>query len=501
MNLSTIRNIMRKDSGISGDAQRLEQLVGLIFMKWATKLESGWSLSNSDYQTVFPIVDGQVINWKYITHKDAKDSRINGDELLNLVNQIYETIKEKADERLTPERKMIVDVFKQINQYMKDGYLLHDVIGELEDNMPISTVKDRHAFGEMYEQMLRELQSAGSAGEFYTPRPVVDFIVNHLKPQLGERFADFACGTGGFLTSALNYVREHNSPIEGANNNEKFQNLVSGGEWKPLPYLLAITNLIAHGIRLPNISQGDSLKRAGQFIDYKTGDKFDVIAMNPPYGGTTGSESKSVAPTNMQSSETADLFIAQIMYSLKEDGRAGVIIPDGFLFGDNGPKRAIKEYLVQNFNLHTIIRLPQSIFAPYTSIATNILFFDNKKADGAPKGFSTKETWVYRIDMPDGIKHFSKTKPVRSDLFNDANLWWDSRREIIIEPGKDEKSRCFAVEQLRSLNYNLDLCKYPKQEEVIIPLNEFKQHFDQNVMQQLQTINQDLDEIFKVINE
>ena len=307
------------------------------------------------------------------------------------------------------------------------------------------------------------MQSAGNAGEFYTPRALTDFMVRTLKPQLGETFGDFTSGTGGFLTSALNYLNEQ---VKTTEDFVKFQNSVVGQEWKPLPYLLSITNLLVHDIEAPNIRHCDSL--GTKMSDFKESDKVDVIAMNPPYGGSTEASVKGNFPMDMRSSETADLFMVLIMYRLKRNGRAAVIVPDGFLFGVDGAKLAIKTKMLREFNLHTIIRLPGSIFSPYTSIATNILFFNNERADGASEQYATKETWFYRLDMPEGYKHFSKTKSMKLEHCDPIREWWNDRKEIIIADG-DEKSRCYLVEDLIATDCNFDLCKFPKEDEEILP--------------------------------
>ena len=257
-------------------------------------------------------------------------------------------------------------------------------------------------------------------------------MVRTLKPQLGETFGDFTSGTGGFLTSALNYLNEQ---VKTTEDFVKFQNSVVGQEWKPLPYLLSITNLLVHDIEAPNIRHCDSL--GTKMSDFKESDKVDVIAMNPPYGGSTEASVKGNFPMDMRSSETADLFMVLIMYRLKRNGRAAVIVPDGFLFGVDGAKLAIKTKMLREFNLHTIIRLPGSIFSPYTSIATNILFFNNERADGASEQYATKETWFYRLDMPEGYKHFSKTKPMKLEHCKPIEEWWNDRKEIIVEEGNE----------------------------------------------------------------
>ena len=345
---------------------------------------------------------------------------------------------------------------------MKNGILLRQVINIINE-IEFDDADDRHMFGDIYEGILKDLQSAGNAGEFYTPRALTDFIIQQLNPRLGETVGDFTSGTGGFLTSALNHL---NKQVNTADDGRLFQKAVIGQEWKPLPYLLSITNLLLHDVESPNINHCDSL--GTKMSDFKESDKVNVIAMNPPYGGSTDTSVKSNFPTAFRSSETADLFMVLIMYRLKKDGRAAVIVPDGLLFGADGAKLAIKAKLLKKFNLHTIIRLPGSIFAPYTSIATNIIFFNNEKADGAEEGFSTKDIWFYRMDMPEGFKHFSKTRSMKLEHCQPIIDWWNDRKEIISEDG-DEKSRCFTAQQLFDLDCNFDQCKFPKDEEKILP--------------------------------
>ena len=398
---------------------------------------------------------------------DKKDGQaLTGEELLEFINGadgLFNTLKNLPVDAGTPRGKSIVkEVFSDLNQYMKNGILLRQIINVI-DEIDFADADDRHTFGDIYEGILKDLQSAGHAGEFYTPRALTDFMVRTLKPQLGEKFGDFTSGTGGFLTSALDYL---NKQVKTTEDFENFQNAVVGQESKPLPYLLSITNLLVHDIEAPNIRHCDSL--ATKMSDFKEDDKVDVIAMNPPYGGSTEASVKGNFPMDMRSSETADLFMVLIMYRLKRNGRAAVIVPDGFLFGVDGAKLAIKTKMLKEFNLHTIIRLPGSIFAPYTSIATNILFFNNERADGASEGYATRETWFYRLDMPEGYKHFSKTKPMKLEHCKPIEDWWGDRKEIIVEEG-NEKSRKFSAEDLVSMDCNFDQCKFPKEEEEVLP--------------------------------
>ena len=459
-----IQNIMRQDAGVNGDAQRIEQMTWMFFLKVYDTQEETWEIKAYREGKTYISIIPEELRWRNwaVDEKDGK--ALTGDALLSLVNdRLFPTLKNIEVTRETPRSKAIVkDVFEDINQYMKNGTLLRQIINVINE-IEFDDAQDRHLFGDIYEGILKDLQSAGNAGEFYTPRALTDFIVEMLHPRLGEFFGDFTSGTGGFLTSALKYLEPQ---IKNAEDRISYQNSVIGQEWKPLPYLLSITNLLLHDVEAPNIRHCDSL--ATKVTDFTGKAKVDVIGMNPPYGGSTEASVKSNFPMEMRSSETADLFMVLIMYRLKAGGRAGVIVPDGFLFGTDGAKLAIKTKMLKDFNLHTVIRLPGSIFSPYTSIATNILFFDNEKAEDAPEGYSTKGTWFYRLDMPEGYKHFSKTKSMKLEHCTPIKEWWNDRKEIIVDDG-NEKSRYFSVEELIANDCNFDLCKFPKDEEEILP--------------------------------
>ena len=458
-----IQNIMRQDAGVNGDAQRIEQMTWMFFLKVYDTQEETWEYKAYREGKTYVSIIPEELRWRSwaVDEKDGK--ALTGDALLSLVNdKLFPTLKNIEVTRETPRSKAIVkDVFEDINQYMKNGTLLRQVINIINE-IEFDDAQDRHLFGDIYEGILKDLQSAGNAGEFYTPRALTDFIVEMLHPRLDETFGDFTSGTGGFLTSALKYLELQ---INNAEDRISYQNAVMGQEWKPLPYLLSITNLLLHDVEAPNIRHCDSL--ATKVTDFTGKDKVDVIGMNPPYGGSTEASVKSNFPMEMRSSETADLFMVLIMYRLKVGGRAGVIVPDGFLFGTDGAKLAIKTKMLKDFNLHTVIRLPGSIFSPYTSIATNILFFNNERAEDAPDGYSTKGTWFYRLDMPEGYKHFSKTKSMKLEHCNPIKEWWNDRKEIIIDDG-NEKSCYFSVEELIANDCNFDLCKFPKDEEEIL---------------------------------
>ncbi len=461
--VKSIRNIMRNDAGINGDAQRIEQIAWMLFLKIYDEKENDWEFNEDNYQSFIP----EECRWRSWA-KDAGDGNaLTADALLGFVNNtLFPTLKSLEVTPETPVRSRIVrTTFEDANQYMKDGVLLRQIINIIDD-LNLSDYNESHAFGEIYETILKEMQSAGSAGEFYTPRALTDFMAEIINPQIGEKMADFACGTGGFITSWLKALDKKVQETNTADAQKEYANSIYGIEKKQFPYMLCVTNMLLHGIEAPLVLHDNSLNK--DVLNYTEEEKFDVVLMNPPYGGSEKNDIKQHFPSDLSSSETADLFMVLIMYRLKKSGRAAVILPDGFLFGADNAKLAIKEKLLREFNLHTIVRLPGSIFAPYTPIATNILFFNNEQAEGAEEGFCTEKTWFYRLDMPEGYKHFSKTKPMRSEHCEPLRTWWHNRTEIVREDGKDEKARAFSAQDLLTLSCNFDQCKFPKEEEEIL---------------------------------
>ena len=459
--IKTIQNIMRGDSGINGDAQRIEQMTWLLFLKVYDAKEEDWEFHDDDYQSIIP----EELRWRNWAVDNKDGEALTGQSLLDFVNnELFPKLKALTITETTPIKQSIVKaIFEDSNQYMKDGILLRKVINEI-DEIQFDEYDERHAFGEIYETILKSLQSAGNAGEFYTPRAVTDFMVKVIEPKLGEHIADFACGTGGFLTSALNVLEKQINTIE---DREQYNNSIYGIEKKPLPYLLAITNMLLHDIDNPHIFHGNSLER--NVREYKSNEKFDIVLMNPPYGGTESEGVKINFPADLRSSETADLFMSVIMYRLNATGRAAVIIPDGFLFGTDNAKVAIKKKLIEEFNLHTIIRMPNSVFAPYTSITTNILFFDKSKV--------TDKVWFYRVDMPEGYKHFSKTKPMKVEHFDECIAWWNDRNEIKDAETDTYKAKDYTIQELVERGYDLNLCGYPTVEEEVLSPEETIQIF------------------------
>ncbi|MBS7064542.1 MAG: SAM-dependent DNA methyltransferase [Veillonella dispar] len=473
-----LRDIMRNDAGVNGDAQRIEQIVWMLFLKVYDAKEADWEMDEDNYVSIIP----EECRWMNWAHDDKSGRALTGDALLNFVNNtLFPTLKTLPVDINTPIKKSIVQtMFAEANNYMKDGVLFRQIINVIDD-IDFGDYNESHAFGDIYETILKELQSAGSSGEFYTPRAVTDFMATMINPQVGEVMADLACGTGGFLTS---WLKELHKKVETVADEKLFSSSVYGIEKKQFPYMLAITNLLLHDVDNPRIFHENTLLK--DVLDYTDKDKFDVILMNPPYGGSEKNDVKSHFPADLASSETADLFMSVIMYRLKAQGRAAVIFPDGFLFGTDNAKVNIKKKLLNEFNLHTIIRLPSSVFSPYTSITTNILFFDNAG--------ETKETWVYRLDMPEGYKHFSKTKPMKLEHFEPVMEWWDNRTEI--EEEGFVKAKKYRKEDLESkYNYNIDLCGYPHEEEVILSPHDLIQRYQEERASLNAEIDRVLDEI------
>lgn len=473
-----IQDVMRNDSGVNGDAQRIEQIVWILFLKIYDAKEETWELLNDNYTSIIP----KGLKWRdwAVDRKDGE--ALTGDALLDFVNNtLFPTLKNLEIDENTPMSQVIVRyAFEDANNYQKDGVLLRQVVNII-DEIDFTEYKERHEFGAIYESFLKDLQSAGNAGEFYTPRAVTDFMVKVVKPVLGDKIGDFACGTGGFLTSALNELdKQVGNSLE---NREIYNKSVYGIEKKALPHMLCVTNMLIHDIDDPNILHGNALEM--DYKDMRKMEPFDVILMNPPYGGSEKDSVKSNFPTELRSSETADLFMNVIMYRLKKNGRCAVIIPDGFLFGTDNGKFNIKKKLFGEFNLHTVVRMPHSVFAPYTSIRTNILFFDNTEP--------TKETWFYRVDMPEGYKNFSKTRPMKLDHFNDALNWWENREEIEVDGFP--KAKRYSIDEIIERSYNIDLCGFPHEEEVILEPMDLIQEYQEKRA----SLNAEIDHVLEQI--
>ncbi len=430
--IKTIQDIMRKDAGVDGDAQRISQLVWMIFLKIFEDKEQERELLEDNYRSPIP----ERLRWRSWA---ADAEGITGDELLDFVNNdLFKTLKSLDLSGQSDRRGYVVrEVFEDAYNYMKSGTLMRQVINKINEiDFNIST--DRHLFGDIYEQILRDLQSAGNAGEYYTPRAVTQFMVDMVDPKLGETVLDPACGTGGFLVCSIEHVRcEYVQSVE---DEQTLQGSIRGVEKKPLPHLLCVTNMLLHDIEVPSQIRHDNTL-ARPLRDYGHRDRVDVIVPNPPFGGIEEDGIEQNFPQAYRTRETADLFLVLITHLLKDGGRGALVLPDGTLFGE-GVKTRIKEKLLEECNLHTIVRLPNGVFNPYTGIKTNLLFFT--------KGEPTREVWYYEHPYPAGYKSYSKTKPIRIEEFAAEKAWWHSREE-------NEYAWRVPVEEIRARNYNLDI--------------------------------------------
>ncbi|MER2496578.1 N-6 DNA methylase [Vibrio neptunius] len=445
--IKSIQDIMRKDAGVDGDAQRLGQMSWLLFLKVFDAQEEELELELDDYK--FPIPE------KYLWRNWAADAEgMTGDELLEFVNDdLFDKLKNlTAPVDLNPRGFVVKEAFSDAFNYMKNGTLLRQVINKLNE-IDFTDSSERHLFGDIYEQILKDLQSAGNAGEFYTPRAVTRFIVDRLDPKLGESIMDPATGTGGFLACSFDHVK--NNYVKTAADHQTLQKQIHGVEKKQLPHLLCITNMMLHGIEVPvQIKHGNTLNKPLSSWD----GNINVIATNPPFGGTEEDGIEKNFPAEMQTRETADLFLQLIIEVLDENnGRAGVVLPDGTLFGE-GVKTKIKKMLTEECNLHTIVRLPNGVFNPYTGIKTNILFFT--------KGTPTKDVWFYEHPYPEGVKNYSKTKPMKFEEFQQEIDWWGSENDGFASRVENNYAWKVPIADIIERNFNLDI-KNPYQGEVI----------------------------------
>ena len=416
--VKSIRDTMRKDAGIDGDAQRIGQLGWMIFLKLFDAKEEEYELFDGAYRSPIP----QPLRWRSWA---ADDEGVTGDDLLAFVDTTLFPVLKGGEAESDDGEALVLDVsrpggllvrsvFEDAYNYMKSGTLLRQVANTL-DRVDFTSSSDRHVFNDVYESVLRELQSAGDSGEYYTPRAVTRIMTELTDPQLGEVVLDPACGTGGFLVDAIEHLRR--AGIDSVAERDTLQDTIRGVEKKQLPHLLATTNLVLHDVEAPAVAHDNTLARP--YTSYGPADRVDVVLTNPPFGGTEEDGVENNFPQKYRTRETADLFMALILRLLKKGGRAAVVLPDGFLFGE-GVKTRLKEALFAEADLHTVVRLPNGVFAPYTSINTNLLFFE--------KGRPTEHVWFVEHPLPEGRKNYTKTKPVRLDEFDYLRDWWDDRK-------------------------------------------------------------------------
>lgn len=427
---------MRQDTGTGSDELRILQLGWMLFLKIFSDKDKELELLDDDYTSPIP----PELHWDEWA---GDDEGMTGDELLHFVDgKLFPTLS-NIDLSTGNKRALLVhEVFDNNYNYMKSGIHLRQVINKLNE-IDFNNSKDKHVFGQIYETFLSELQSAGTLGEFYTPRALTELMTELIDPQHGETVLDPSCGTGGFLTATIEHLKHTASNVAerkaiGAN--------ICGWEYKPLPYLLANTNLILHDITTPSIRYGDSLERS--LTEYTRKDRVNVILANPPFGGVVSNNNENNFPLTYRTKESADLFLILMIHLLKEGGRAAIILPDGSLTGD-GVKQRIRQKLLEDCNLHTIVRLPNSVFQPYASVATNLLFFT--------KGEQTKTVWYYQHKLPEGYKAYSKTKPIQLVEFDGLKQWWSNREA-------NEQAWKVGIETIKASGYNLDI-KNPHQPE------------------------------------
>ena len=438
--IKSIRDIFRKDPGLSGDAQRIEQLGWMIFLKLFDDKDKEKEILDRKYKSPIP-TELQWRNWA------ENDEGITGDELIQFINnKLFPQLKELAVTADNHLGIIIRNIFDGTNNYMKSGTTFRQAINKLNE-IDFNSSKEHHIFNAIYEDILQGLATKKDTGEFYTPRAVTQFIIDILNPQLGEKFKDPASGTGGFLVCGVEHMKKQ---VENILDLEMLQESISGTELKPLPFMLCIINLIIHDIAIPNIENADALSR--EYTSIRQVDRVDIIAANPPFGGVVGDGMETNFPLNYRTKESADLFLILFIQLLKDGGRAGIVLPDGSLTGE-GVKQRVRQKLLEDCNVHTIVRLPQSVFAPYATVNTNLIFFE--------KGKKTKDIWYYEHTLPEGAKAYSKTKPIRIEEFDPIKEWWNHRAE-------SDVSWNVSMDTIIERNYDLDI-KNPNKvvEEVV----------------------------------
>jgi len=434
--VKSIQDIMRKDVGVDGDAQRISQLCWMFFLKIIDDQDKELELLDSSYRSPIP----KKLQWRTWA---ADPEGITGDELLAFINgQLFPQFKDlPATGKAGDRRRVVREVFADAYNYMKSGQLMRQVINKIS-GVDFNNLTDRQHFGDIYEQVLNDLQSAGNAGEYYTPRAVTAFMVDRIDPHPGEILLDPACGTGGFLTCAIRHMRERY--IKKVEEEKRMQQALRAVEKKQLPHMLCVTNMLLQGIKDPSFVRHDNTL-ARPYISYTASDRVDVILTNPPFGGREEDGIESNFPAHFRTRETADLFLALIIRLLNKDGRAAVVLPDGSLSGE-GVKTRLREHLMEECNLHTIVQLPNSVFKPYASIGTNLLFFE--------KGEPTKDIWFYEHRVPATQKAYSMTNPIRVEHLKGCVDWWG---------GLERKGRVqtevawkITAAEIKERGYNLD---------------------------------------------
>ena len=435
--VKSIQDIMRQDDGVDGDAQRISQLCWLFFLKIIDDQDQELELMSPGYESPIPA----TLRWRSWA---GDPEGITGEQLLAFINgELFPTLKALSVSGHGGDRRRVVrDVFEDAYNYMKSGQLLRQVVNKI-NGVDFNDLAERQHFGDIYEQILNDLQSAGNAGEYYTPRALTSFMVDRIDPKLGEVLFDPACGTGGFLTGSIRHIRKRY--VKKPEDEIEMQAALRAVERKQLPHMLCVTNMLLHGIENPSFVRHDNTL-ARPYISYTKADRVDIVLTNPPFGGREEDGIESNFPTQFQTRETADLFLALIVRLLKPGGRAAVVLPDGSLFGE-GVKTRLKEHLMEECNLHTIVRLPNSVFKPYANVGTNLLFFE--------KGEPTKDIWFYEHQVPAGQKAYSMTKPIRVEHLQGCIDWWGGQKRT----GREETPQAWKVTaaSVKASGYNLDI--------------------------------------------
>ncbi len=436
--VKSIQDIMRQDTGVDGDAQRISQLCWMFFLKIIDDQDQELEITQTGYRSPIP----EKLQWR---NWAADPEGITGEALTAFINgELFPALKGlQLTGKPGDRRRVVRDVFEDAFNFMKSGQLMRQVLNKI-NQVDFNNLAERQHFGDIYEQILTDLQSAGNSGEYYTPRAVTAFMVDRIDPHPGEILFDPACGTGGFLTCSIRHMEDKNY-IRRAEDRQRMESALRAVEKKQLPHMLCVTNMLLHGIEDPSFVRHDNTL-ARPYISYSQSDRVDIVVTNPPFGGREEDGIESNFPQHFRTRETADLFLALIVRLLKTDGRAAVVLPDGTLFGE-GVKTRLKEHLMEACNLHTILRLPNSVFKPYASIGTNLLFFE--------KGAPTKDVWFYEHRVPEGQKAYSMTKPIRLEHFQGCIDWWGgAARE-----GREETPQAWKVsaEDIKARGYNLDI--------------------------------------------
>ena len=433
--VKSIQDIMRQDVGVDGDAQRISQLCWMFFLKIIDDQDQELEEFRDGYRSPIPA----HLQWREWA---ADPEGITGEELLAFVNDdLFPELKRLPPGR-GPRANVVRAVFEDAYNYMKSGQLMRQVVNKI-NGIDFNDLAERQHFGDIYEQILNGLQSAGNAGEYYTPRAVTSFMARMIDPKPGETLFDPACGTGGFLTCAIRHMRERY--VKRPEDEGRMQASLRAVEKKPLPHMLAVTNMLLHGIEDPSFLRHDNTL-ARPYVSWGRGERVDIVLTNPPFGGKEEAGIESNFPKPLQTRETADLFLALIVRLLKPGGRAAVVLPDGSLFGE-GVKTRLKERLMEESNLHTIVRLPNSVFRPYASIGTNLLFFE--------KGEPTRDVWFWEHLVPEGQKAYSMTRPIKMEHLADCAGWWGGAER----KGRKKGGRAWKIsaEEIKARGYNLDI--------------------------------------------